>query len=128
MRLALLGSLSVAAAACGIAPLLPDGGRSHFGCSDTEVSVPVKVVSASGQPAAGARIRAAWLSAGALTQTLVTDQRGVATVRSPVGPGVVRVQAVVDGRSSSPADITFLGGDCVSSATPSQLTLALEAP
>jgi len=127
MRLTLIAVHALAVTACGASNLLPDGGRAQLGCSGTSVTVPVKVLGLVGQPVSGASVTATWLAYDSLTQTLITDDRGVATVQAQLGPGVVRVAARSNSLSSRPADITFTGGACVDAATPRDVLLTLEA-
>lgn len=127
MRLIQLSVYALTVTACGTSSLLPDGGRAQLGCSIAAATVPVKVLGLSRLPVGGASVIASWLSYG-VSQTLVTDDRGVALVRCELGPGVVRVRAILNDLHAGPADLTFATGDCVMAATPHELTLRLEAP
>lgn len=128
MRRELLALSALAAAACGAPPSAVDGGRALLGCSQTPMTVPVTVLGLAGLPVSGAQVTATWLAYDGLTQTLVTDARGVAIVHAQLGPGVVRLRAMLNELRSEPGDLTFSGGTCVNAVSPQALTLNLEAP
>lgn len=101
----------------------PDGGRGRVNCSEREVQVPVTVLRADGAAAEGAVVQATYRSVGEVA-TFAVDDDGVALVTDK-GPGVVEVKAQLQGATSGPAELTFIGGECSASVTPRSVTLQL---
>ena len=127
MRFALLLSAALAVSACGsdYSATLPDGGRGLVNCDTRHLTVSVKVLDRGGNPAAGASVQANHLSAGQI-ETQLTGSSGIVTITDSYGPGTVRVKANLNDLNSQQADITFVGTDCSSYATPRSITLQLQ--
>lgn len=125
-HLALLTLAALSLAACGDnnGPYLPDGGRARINCTDNNVKVPVTVYDRLGNPAPGAIVNVNYLSYDA-SEDVVANGSGVVTIGEKYGPGVVRVQAIVNDLTSQTAEITFVGGTCSTSVTPRDVKLQL---
>jgi hypothetical protein len=106
-------------------PYLPDGGRARVNCTDSEISVPVTVLDRLGDPAPQAIVSVDYLSY-AESENVIANDRGLALVKEKYGPGVVRVQGVVNDLRTQIGELTFIGSECSSSVTPRSLTLQLQ--
>jgi hypothetical protein len=129
MRLSLphLVALGLSLAACGSSytSTLPDGGRGSVNCPGDMPSVSMTVLGKAGAPAPAATVSATWLSYD-ISDSYVTDARGVAVLKAQFGPGIVRVRASLNDLSSQSAEITFAGGQCVNVVTPREVVLQLQ--
>lgn len=116
---------SVLGSGCGnVTNLLPDGGRGRVICTDSNTRVPVKVERGDGSAALGARVFATNTFWQDRQEGLVNSQ-GVYVVDERLGPGAVRVSAVLNGVSSNVGEITFVCGECDCVATPVSLRLVI---
>lgn len=106
-------------------PYLPDGGRARVNCADSAIQVPVTILDRAGDPVPEAVVTLEYLSYGE-TENAIADVRGVALVKEKFGPGVVRVQGVVNDLRTPSAELTFNGSECSSSVSPRSLTLQLQ--
>ena len=123
MRATFLALSVLALCSCNVVDTrLPDGGRARFNCTNSPNVYPVKVLDQAGLPAAGATVRAVNATDGR-SDTLTTDDRGVATVSEILGPGTVKITADVGGLSTQEGVFTFTCGECDCACSPRELIL-----
>jgi hypothetical protein len=132
MRLALpafvaVVALGVCLTGCGgYSASLPDGGRGTVNCAGDMPSVPVTITDKAGLPAPDATVTAVFLSYDNITQSFITNARGVAVLKAQFGPGVVRITGSLNDLTTPAAEVTFAGGECVNAVSPRAVSLQLQ--
>ncbi len=118
--------LAVVVTGCGWpTSYLPDGGRARVVCDVTEVSVPVKVLDATGAPSTEATVVATNRNDGR-KETGTTNSAGVYKVTSDLGPGVISVRATLNDLATPEGQFTVTPSECTPSVSPNALVLQLK--
>lgn len=127
MRLALPLVAALALVGCNnYTPYLPDGGgRARVNCdTNTVLKVSVTVLDRADKVVPQATVTVDYTSYGE-TENVITNERGIALVEDKFGPGVARIQGVVNDLRTEVAELTFNGTECSTTVTPQSLTLQL---